>query len=182
METRALDRIGAFLDWVAGLRASGKAFADAAPTLSGDRGIPRARSRSHPGHKAAGCVFVAGGVGITPVMSMLRTLADRGDERPLLLIYGSKDWDSITFREELDELKKRLNLQVEHVLTNPPARWPGESGRVTAEVLGRLIPGVRNTRQYYVCGPDPMMDSVEAALTRLGVSLANIESERYNFI
>jgi predicted ferric reductase len=53
---------------------------------------------------------------------------------------------------------------------------------VTAEVLGRLIPRDRNTRQYYVCGPDPMMDSVEAALTRLGVSLANIESERYNFI
>ena len=75
-------------------------------------------------NKAAGCVFVAGGVGITPVMSMLRTLADRGDERPLLLIYGSKDWDSITFREELDELKKRLNLQVEHVLTDPPPGWP----------------------------------------------------------
>src|SRR5271169_362470 len=53
METRALDRIGAFLDWVAGLRASGKAFADAAPTLSGDRGIPGARSRSHPGAAAA---------------------------------------------------------------------------------------------------------------------------------
>src|ERR1700692_2718207 len=53
METRALDRIGAFLDWVAGLRASGKAFADAAPSLSGDRGIPGARSRSHPGAAAA---------------------------------------------------------------------------------------------------------------------------------
>jgi ferredoxin-NADP reductase len=85
-------------------------------------------------------------------MSMLRTLADRGDERPLLLIYGSKDWDSITFREELDELKKWLNLQVEHLLTDPPPGWPGESGRVTAEVLGRLIPRDRNTRQYYVCG------------------------------
>ncbi len=69
-----------------------------------------------------------------------------------------------------------------HPLTDPPSGWPGESGRVTAEVLGRLIPRDRNTRQYYVCGPDPMMDSVEAALTRLGVSLANIESERYNFI
>jgi ferredoxin-NADP reductase len=48
--------------------------------------------------------------------------------------------------------------------------------------LGRLIPRDRNTHQYYVCGPDPMMDSVEAALTRLGVSLANIESERYNSV
>ena len=59
-------------------------------------------------------------------------------------------------------------MQVDHVLTDPPPGRPGESGRVTAEVLGRLIPRDRNTRQYYVCGPDPMMDSVEAALTRLG--------------
>jgi NAD(P)H-flavin reductase len=67
-------------------------------------------------------------------------------------------------------------------LSDPPPGWSGETGRVTAEVLGRLIPRDRNTRQSYVCGPDPMMDSVEAALTRLGVSLANSESERYNFI
>ena len=71
-------------------------------------------------------VLIAGGVGVTPMMSMIRTLADRGDTRPVILLYGSKDWDSITFRDELEALKARLDLTVVHVLPNPPAGWTGE--------------------------------------------------------
>ena len=76
-------------------------------------------------------VLIAGGVGITPMMSMIRTLADRGDKRPVILLYGSKDWESITFREELEALKARLDLTVVHVLANPPADWTGEQGFIT---------------------------------------------------
>ena len=64
-------------------------------------------------------VLIAGGVGITPMMSMITTLADQGDKRPLILLYGSKDWEEITFREELEALKARLNLTVVHVLEKP---------------------------------------------------------------
>ena len=53
-------------------------------------------------------VLVAGGIGITPMMSMIRTLADRGDTRPLVLLYGSKDWESTSFREELAALQARM--------------------------------------------------------------------------
>ena len=80
-------------------------------------------------------VLIAGGVGITPMMSMIRTLADQGDKRPVILLYGSKDWDSITFREELEELEARLDLTVVHVLENPPAGWTGERGFINAEVF-----------------------------------------------
>jgi predicted ferric reductase len=73
-------------------------------------------------------VLIAGGVGITPMMSMIRTLADRSDTRPVILLYGSRDWESITFREELEALKARLNLTVVHVLANPSAGWTGEQG------------------------------------------------------
>ncbi len=73
-------------------------------------------------------VLIAGGVGITPMMSMLRTLADRGDKRPVILLYGNKEWDSIIFRDELESLKSRLDLKVVHVLPNPPAGWTGETG------------------------------------------------------
>ena len=65
-------------------------------------------------------VLIAGGIGITPMMSMIRTLADQGDKRPVILLYGSKDWESITFREELEAMEGRLNLTVVHVLANPP--------------------------------------------------------------
>ena len=68
-------------------------------------------------------------------MSMIRTLADRGDRRPVTLLYGSRDSDSITFREELEALKARLNLTVVHVLANPPAGWAGEQGFVTADLF-----------------------------------------------
>jgi predicted ferric reductase len=133
-------------------------------------------------HRSPGYVFIAGGVGITPVMSMLRTLADRGNDQPLLLIYANMAWEDVIFREELEELKRRLRVTIVHVLDQPPAGWPGESGRVTAETLKRHLPADRNSRDYFICGPDRMMDAIERALTDLGVSLAYIHSERYNFV
>jgi predicted ferric reductase len=85
-------------------------------------------------------VLIAGGVGITPMMSMIRTLADRGDKRPIVLIYGSKDWESITFREQLEALRERLNLTIVHVVSEPPPGWTGERGRINAEIFKRHLP------------------------------------------
>ena len=73
-------------------------------------------------------VLIAGGVGITPMMSMIRTLADQGDKRPVILLYGSKDWESITFREELEALKARLDLTVVHVLAESAGGLDGRAG------------------------------------------------------
>src|SRR5271170_2482479 len=85
-------------------------------------------------------VLIAGGVGITPMISMIRTLADRGDKRPVILLYGSKDWESITFREELEALKEQLNLTVVHVLSKPPEGWAGEQGFIDAEMFKGHLP------------------------------------------
>jgi predicted ferric reductase len=133
-------------------------------------------------NRSPGYVLIAVGVGITPMMSTLRTFADRGNEQPLLLIYGSKTWEDVIFRDELDDLKSRLNLNVVHVLSSPPEGWQGERGRITKPMLERILPADRNSRDYFICGPDAMMDAVERALTELDVSLAYIHSERYNFV
>jgi predicted ferric reductase len=134
-------------------------------------------------HRSPGYVFIAVGVGITPMMSMLRTLADRRNDQPLLLIYGSKTWEDVIFRDELEELKARLNnLRITHVISEPSDDWPGERGRISKEQLARHLPGDRNSRDYFICGPDAMMDEVERALTELGVSLAYFHSERYSFV
>ena len=127
-------------------------------------------------------VLIAGGVGITPMMSMIRTLADRADRRPVVLLYGSKDWDSITFREELEAMKSRLNLTLVHVLSQPPADWTGERGYVDAEVLRRHLPPPYDSHEYFICGPDVMMDSIENALEELGVPMSKYHSERYSFV
>ena len=127
-------------------------------------------------------VLIAGGVGITPMMSMLRTLADRNDPRPAILLYGSKDWESITFREELEDLKARLNLTVVHVLRNPPADWTGEKGFITPEVFKRHIPQPYADHEYFICGPTKLMDIIEEALSDLNVPISKYHSERYSFV
>jgi len=127
-------------------------------------------------------VLIAGGIGVTPMMSMIRTLADRGDKRPVILIYGSKDWESITFREELETLKSWLGLTVVHVLANPPADWTGEQGYITADLFKRHLPPPYADHEYFICGPDVMMDAIEKALGELGVPLSKYHSERYSFV
>ena len=127
-------------------------------------------------------VLIAGGVGITPMTSMIRTLADRGDPRPVILLYGSKDWESITFREELETLKTRLNLNVVHVLADPPPGWTGERGFITAEVFKRHLPPPYADHEYFICGPNAMMDAIEAALGQMKVPMSKYHSERYSFV
>jgi predicted ferric reductase len=127
-------------------------------------------------------VLIAGGVGITPMTSMLRTLADRGDPRPVILLYGSKNWESITFREELETLKARLKLTVLHVLADPPPGWTGEQGFITAEVFKRHLPPPYADHEYFICGPNVMMDAIEAALGQMKVPMSKYHSERYSFV
>ena len=134
------------------------------------------------GHPADMHVLIAGGIGITPMMSIIRTFADNGDKRPVILLYGSKDWETVTFREELETLKKQLDLTVVHVLRNPPADWTGERGHITAEVFRRHLPPPYADHEYFICGADVMMDSIEKALDELHVPMSKYHSERYSFV
>jgi predicted ferric reductase len=126
-------------------------------------------------------VLIAGGIGITPMMSMIRTLAARGDSRPVILLYGSKDWESIIFREDLEALKARLDLTIIHVLENPSAEWRGERGFISADMLKRHLKPPYADHEYFICGPDVMMDAIEKGLGELGVPLSKYHSERYTF-
>lgn len=127
-------------------------------------------------------VLIAGGIGITPMMSMLRTLADRGDRRRLILLYGSKDWESISFREELEALESRLDLTVIHVLSQPHDGWTGERGYIDADLFRRHLPPGYADHEYFICGPDVMMDAIETALGEMKVPLSRYHSERYSFV
>lgn len=128
-------------------------------------------------HPEANFIFIAGGIGSAPIMSMLRTMADRGDERSIQFFYGNPTWDTIAFREELEQVEQRLNLDVIHVLEQPPEGWEGESGFVTKEMLeGRLCDDFRDCT-FFLCGPLPMLEAVEGALMELGVSRGQMRAE-----
>lgn len=131
---------------------------------------------------ASGFVFVAGGIGITPMMSHLRTFADRGESRPLVLIYANNKWEDVTFREEIGTVKKRLPLEVVHVLAHPPDGWQGEKGFVTEELLRRHAPHPDAGYEYLICGPPPMMQAAEKALAHIGVHPGDIHAERFNLV
>lgn len=129
---------------------------------------------------SAGFVLIAGGIGITPIYSILVTAAEREDDRPFLLIYASQTWDDITFREEIEALKESLDLTVIHVLRKPTEDWTGETGYVDKELLARYIPLHRGSRHYFICAAPAMMDQVERALFDLDVPVTNVHMEHFN--
>jgi ferredoxin-NADP reductase len=133
-------------------------------------------------HEAPGYVFVAGGIGIAPIMSMLRALADRGDRRPLLLFHAYRQWDRMTFREGIEGLEQRLDLRVVYVLEEPPDGWAGERGWMTEDLLGRHLPAGRERLVYFVCGPDAMTQAVEQWLVALGVPASRVHSELFDLV
>ncbi len=130
-------------------------------------------------YRAPGYVFIAGGIGSAPFMSMLRTLADRGDQRPLYFFYGNFNWKQVPFREELADLEQRLNLKVIHVLEKPAPDWEGESGYITADILDRHLPEDRHEFLYLVCGPLPMFPPIKKALDVIEIPNHRIHQERY---
>jgi hypothetical protein len=126
--------------------------------------------------------FIAGGVGVTGPLSILRTMADRDDVRPAVLIYANGDWEGVAYRDELERLERRMNLTVVHVLQRPPANWTGETGYVTAELLARHLPRGHRRFQFFICGPGPMMDAAESALVELGVPTERVHTERFDMV
>ncbi len=127
-------------------------------------------------------VFVAGGIGITPLMSMLRHMRDRQLDTKVLLLYGNRTEGDIVFREELESMAAggSPQLRVVHVLSEAADGWPGEKGYVDREKLERLVDGEYGAKMYYVCGPPPMMSMVVSALRDIGVPSARIEYERFS--
>ena len=132
--------------------------------------------------RAPGFVFVSGGVGIAPVMGMLRTLADRRDARPLLLVCANARWDDVIFRDELESLRGRLDLRLVHVLQEPPSGWTGEHGFVTGALLQRVLPANRAELEYFLCGPRPMSETAQQALHAMRVPLARVHFELFDMV
>ena len=116
------------------------------------------------------------------MMSIVRTFADNGDKRPVLLFYGSRNYEEITFREELEALTSRIDLTVVHVLQNPDDGWTGERGFIDADLFHRHLPPRYAAHEYFICGPDAMMDAIERTLSGLDVPMSRYHSERYSFV
>ncbi len=133
-------------------------------------------------YPAAGYIFMAGGVGITPFMSFLKTLADRADPRPILFFYAGPTWDELTYREEIEAHKEKLDLKTVYVLEEPPEGWDGEEGFITPEVVARHLPKEKIRREAFICGPPPFIDASQKALLEVGLEPDAIHAERFDLV
>lgn len=124
-------------------------------------------------------VFIAGGSGITPFMSMLREVTDRGLERKIHLVYGSRSEDDIIFAAELQQrAAAHDNLTVTPVISEPSPARAGPAGFITKDLLKKLL-GELGGKMFYICGPEAMYTFVKKELAGLAIPGRRIRIEVY---
>lgn len=135
------------------------------------------------GQDAPGIVLIAGGVGITPMMSKIRSLLEQAWEHPVWLIYAVQTLDQVIFVNELKLLRDRHpNFQIMLVPTEvTSANWKGARGFLTGQIIRDFIPGIA-TQRVHLCGPTPMMKAVLKMLRALGVAEDNLFTESFGSI
>jgi ferredoxin-NADP reductase len=124
-------------------------------------------------------LLVAGGSGVVPLMAMLRRRAAVGSDVEATLLFSSRGWDDVIYRQELDRLEGN-GLKVVHTLTrSQPPGWHGYARRVDRNMLAEVAPPPQQRPQVYVCGPTPFVEAVAEGLVALGHAPNAIRTERF---
>lgn len=132
------------------------------------------------GCNAPGIVLIAGGVGLAPLLGILRDLSHARDNKPLTVVYANKTADQIAVEDELQSLVDREDARLITLVSQPGPDWQGETGLVDADFLWRHFGEERHRNWLYIlCGPPPMLREVKRALIESGVPLGNILSEAF---
>jgi ferredoxin-NADP reductase len=129
-----------------------------------------------------GPLFLVGaGSGIAPLMAMIRHRAAAGSDVPARLLYSSRSYEEIVFREELKTLASRDSaLEVIHTLTRSrPEAWTGYDRRIDAEMLKEVAWSPDESPLIFACGPTSFVEGVADALVRLGHVPARVKTERF---
>ena len=167
---------GTFSNWINEQLAVGDTISVMAPQGRFFVPIEPQSKRHHVG--------IAGGSGITPILSIMKTVLGREPGSRFTLIYGNRMLRSTMFKEELEDLKNRYmtRLVLHHVFSDDPTDAPLNMGLMNrdkiAEFLQSVLPA-QTIDQVYVCGPFQMNDEAEAALTAAGVAEDRIHIERF---
>jgi ferredoxin-NADP reductase len=126
-------------------------------------------------------LLMGGGSGVAPLMAMIRHRAAAGSEVPTRLLYSSRSYEEIIYREELERLAARdSSLQVVHTLTRSrPEGWGGYGRRIDAEMLREVSWSANENPLAFVCGPTSFVEGVADALVSLGHAPARVKTERF---
>ncbi len=125
--------------------------------------------------------MLSGGIGVTPLRSMIRYSTDKVLETSIILLYSNRfEDDSIAFMDDFDEMRARNpNLEVIVTITRPGHGWKGLAGRISQEMIEKKVPDY-SARVFYSCGPKPMVDAMVAMLSEMGLPEKQIKYEYFS--
>ncbi len=126
-------------------------------------------------------LLVAGGSGVVPLMAMLQHRAAAGGMAPAHLLFSSRSYDEVIYRDELDRLAAGdPALRVTHTLTrSQPPGWTGYARRVDRAMLEAVVPPASDHPITFICGPTPFVEAVAASLAAMGYDPERIRTERF---
>jgi ferredoxin-NADP reductase len=145
-----------------------------AAQLAGDFVLP-----ADPSQK---CVFIAGGIGVTPFRSMIKYLLDTRQRRSITLFYANKTFGDITYKDVFDRAEKELGIRTIYTVSDRrglPPNWVGLSGRLQPQWILKYVPDYRS-RLFYISGPIEMIDSFKSALRQLGIPPSQIKVDYFS--
>ncbi|MEE4025563.1 hybrid-cluster NAD(P)-dependent oxidoreductase [Gordonia sp. PKS22-38] len=130
-------------------------------------------------------LFISAGSGITPVMSMVRTITDSEAPTDIVFVHSAPTVEDIPFRDELEDLAQRYpNVNLAFAATRMPVdelpEWTGHRGRVDQQMLARVCPDL-GERVVFLCGPGRFRSGVRSALVAAGGDLSLIHEESFGF-
>ncbi len=133
-------------------------------------------------HPCDAVLLIAGGVGIAPIMGLLRDMVARGETRPVRLVYAAGQPENFACMDEIAAAEKTLDLKVMLLSEEGREGWPGEVGRLDHDRLRKLLGGLDPARTVaLMCGPGGMVTSVSDALLDVGLPMRNVVYERFDY-
>jgi ferredoxin-NADP reductase len=125
-------------------------------------------------------LLIAGGSGIVPLMAMIRHRAAVGSSVPTRLLYSSRSYEDVIYRDELERLRGTTMLEVAQALTRAhPAGWTGYARRIDTEMLREVAWPPEQHPLIFICGPTPFVETAAASLVTLGHEPGRIKTERF---
>jgi len=123
--------------------------------------------------------LLAGGIGITPFVSICKNATDKKLNSKITLFYGCRTANDIAFKEELEKMQEEnKNLKVVFTINEPTSQWKGATGVINAEMIKKELPDYLEN-MYYVCGPPPMVTAMEKLVVSIGLQKTQLKLEYF---
>jgi ferredoxin-NADP reductase len=123
--------------------------------------------------------LLAGGIGITPFISICKNATDKRLNSKITLFYGCQTENDIAFKQELEKMQEQnKNLKIVFMVNKASSQWKGATGMINAEMIKKELPDYKDNL-FYVCGPPPMVKAMETLIESVGLPKTQLKLEYF---